>query len=1127
MQSDLVFPAPRVADPPPPLDKLLIDLLNNEEFSEVILTNPLTAQNIPETEEARVALHSLARIRQALSTPFNTPDRCFGREDWLKLVLELIANIHGGIRNCQLAAPEGEGKIADAFFDLTTTEEAITSRTRELIGDLAGFYWTDGDDSEHIVKHHCFRCVQTAAIDLKDNANLLTSIQLNTALDTRKVRETLLNEAVRAIHKEVDEWREEQRGSLIAYITDLITADTLISAENLSDAAHSLSPAFRDWVKKYGDIMRLYVRRSISEVVNEDLIDPYGRELLDEALACRRKTVEAEADAEFDGPAIKAQRVAAISAQIENDLTHTRANMVADGEALLVVERAAIAAAATIELNKFREGTRIKTAEEKARLEEVAITAVRRSSRIAAMKPTPLASNNNKKPKLGKRKANAFDLNPPSPIPNADSDSEYAPSEASEASHTADESPEVLTAPSPFAAEPRAPTPSWLTTPEPPTKDETRPTSTTPKPTATLAPPPPPTTTDPVLAAILAAVTNTNSTVAALSDRVARLEQPSTTNGSYNDQVLTAADYADKGAYDNYDPVDAEMYDPAADDKTEDEAKQHLHDQVEQETYFDELYIMLRDRGLANVPVDETFAESFYHVVGPAFVTFGLSRFLPLTDEQMTSLGHVWNRFVDKHGKEALLNGARETYMRFTNSRFARGPDFDNYTTKFNAFCAEFNYNPATGFPEDADRFFTAYKVGTTQQGTKARTPPTPPPMHDITALPFADGGWTTVKPVSYSTAARNKKEGEGKSPPPSSPPVAGTLVPVLTAKPQQKRQPRPLPAALLTTEYVVLIDHDFLFPPTSTRPADVSVLVRRAQDALSRVRADIRLLAGRWSSPGTGRKNFVFTFEGKLDVSKISKYDEIIFAGLGPNCRGVPNAGFTSVMFNGVPCFRDTLGNLPSSAALEAELSRSPVTRGRRTLAPPRWLGGPSHLDGKLHGSVVWSFYDPIGDAVELMTRRPPAFFGTYVRARKFSSRPTLIQCEHCHRLGHTAARCQRLKVANICVLCGGPHTTASHHFHCPAPKHKGKKCDCPTSCFLCREKKRTNFEGHHARSQSCPLRSQYRADTTRPPPAPPAEANNVAPPLPEASPSTLLTPTPPSPAALAARVDATPVID
>jgi hypothetical protein len=202
-------------------------------------------------------------------------------------------------------------------------------------------------------------------------------------------------------------------------------------------------------------------------------------------------------------------------------------------------------------------------------------------------------------------------------------------------------------------------------------------------------------------------------------------------------------------------------------------------------------------------------------------------------------------------------------------------------------------------------------------------------------------------------------------------------------------------------------------------------------------------------------------------------------------------------------------------------------VTRGRRTLAPPRWLGSPAHLDGKLHGSVVWSFYDPIGDAVELMTRRPPAFFGTYVRARKFSSRPTLVQCEHCHRLGHTAARCQRLKVANICVLCGGPHTTASHPFHCPAPKHKGKKCDCPVSCFLCREKKRANFEGHHACSQSCPLRSQYRSDTTLPPPAPPADAINVAPSLPDAGPFTFLTPTPPSPAALAARVDAIQVID
>jgi hypothetical protein len=270
MDTQLVFPAPRVADPPPPLDKLLVDLLDNTDLAEVIITNPLTIQNIPDSLEARTTIHSLARVRQALATPFNTPDRCFEREDWMKLILEVLACIHGGLRACQLASPEGLGRVADAFHDLTTTEEAIASRSREIIEGLAGFFWIDSDDAEDIIKYHCFRCVQTAGIKPKSNDELLKSIQLNTALDTRKLRETLLNEAVRETHKEVDEWRKKQRDLLISFITETITTDKEITAEKLADAVYHLSPEYLTWVAKYQDRMRAYIRQSIGKTVCED-----------------------------------------------------------------------------------------------------------------------------------------------------------------------------------------------------------------------------------------------------------------------------------------------------------------------------------------------------------------------------------------------------------------------------------------------------------------------------------------------------------------------------------------------------------------------------------------------------------------------------------------------------------------------------------------------------------------------------------------------------------------------------------------------------------------------------------------------------------------------------------------
>jgi hypothetical protein len=138
MDTNLVFPAPRVADPPPPLHKLLVDLLENADASEILITNPLTVHNIPDSLEAQTTIHSLSRVRQALATPFNTPDRCLGREDWMKLVLEVLAAVHSGLHSCQLTSPEGQGKVADAFFDLTTTEEAITSHSWEVMLQTLG-----------------------------------------------------------------------------------------------------------------------------------------------------------------------------------------------------------------------------------------------------------------------------------------------------------------------------------------------------------------------------------------------------------------------------------------------------------------------------------------------------------------------------------------------------------------------------------------------------------------------------------------------------------------------------------------------------------------------------------------------------------------------------------------------------------------------------------------------------------------------------------------------------------------------------------------------------------------------------------------------------------------------------
>jgi hypothetical protein len=212
---------------------------------------------------------------------------------------------------------------------------------------------------------------------------------------------------------------------------------------------------------------------------------------------------------------------------------------------------------------------------------------------------------------------------------------------------------------------------------------------------------------------------------------------------------------------------------------------------------------------------------------------------------------------------------------------------------------------------------------------------------------------------MTYVKHTRGKgKQLTAPSPPPTT--MMVTKSPQPATHPQslinkKKLGPRPLPAALAMTEYVVILDHTALIPPTRCL-SDVSTYVRQAQASLKAAQADINLLAGRWSAPGLGCRNFIFTFEGKLNVNNISKYNSILFADLGPNCCSIPNEGFATVMFYGVPCFHDDDGYFPSPSALEAELMKNPVCKGHKTLAPLRWLGSPAcyTANGGHSGSIV-----------------------------------------------------------------------------------------------------------------------------------------------------------------------------
>ena len=92
-----------------------------------------------------------------MTSPFNTPDRILEREQWLRLVLELLASIHEGFRNAQLASPDY--RLTDAFLSLTSDELNIVSKIHDVFTWLLDYCDTENDEAGLCTL--CIRCVES------------------------------------------------------------------------------------------------------------------------------------------------------------------------------------------------------------------------------------------------------------------------------------------------------------------------------------------------------------------------------------------------------------------------------------------------------------------------------------------------------------------------------------------------------------------------------------------------------------------------------------------------------------------------------------------------------------------------------------------------------------------------------------------------------------------------------------------------------------------------------------------------------------------------------------------------------------------------------------------------------
>jgi hypothetical protein len=137
MDTSFTFLSVRTANPPASLLETLAEILPQDTLPDPIrIHHPLALDNIPNTDSARLVVQSLWRVREGLCSPFNTPDAILPRRLWLELILEVLASVHEGLRNAQLASPLATTDIAnsDAFDHLDGDEVSLMTKSYEILG---------------------------------------------------------------------------------------------------------------------------------------------------------------------------------------------------------------------------------------------------------------------------------------------------------------------------------------------------------------------------------------------------------------------------------------------------------------------------------------------------------------------------------------------------------------------------------------------------------------------------------------------------------------------------------------------------------------------------------------------------------------------------------------------------------------------------------------------------------------------------------------------------------------------------------------------------------------------------------------------------------------------------------
>ena len=1051
-------------------------------------TNPISPDDLPNDHYKAVdTLRTL--LAQGFSNDPDAPPNVTPRSIWLRLTSELLSLTHSSIKTSL-----GNVFLKDVFADLSNEESLALQLFSNTASSLKAFL--QADSREPAPWKICLRCMEQCNVPL-DQANW-ESILLTCGQHTRAAQETIINDAVRSLSKEVTSWTDRQRE---------FAQDSAIN-RIISDEAPLhllLDPRLVEWVDRTRTRIREHVRAGILQELSPDTVDTWAAPAISETVEAVRRRASADAQAAYSThfESLRAAAIANAEQEFENfKRTTLRIEM---------EERKEAARMAAINYLPSSTSKNSIRASRKARRADPMSRPTRSASRASS------DAQSDDSPTTPKAALRAELVPSRAPTEPAEPSQSFPPPSAGFQAAILmanTDNLEALTYPNLSAIEFQGPPNTPATTPAqrgPPANsveqvmlDTVTPTAQNPSPSPAIESGPPENSFEQAIMTVDAipnpppARTYPSRPTAGLDDLIAR--QLTTALGPIADTLKAINSRLDK--LESYDDPFANI------PPDEDVYAQMDYDQPPDTLDQDEL----------DIPLDE------------------------IEDAAQASLSNLFHAVIDPKG-DPTMDGCRPD-------------DID----LFSAVLADFKYKhriftpPADFSPFMTEEIARAYWQAVTDRhherlfrarrgpSASASLPPDPPsrlaqppiaPFSLPSPAPLSDdesAEWTVIGPrkgkgkgpgkVSFADAvANNTPKPPSPKPLPPTPAQAAAglsreqlqsmtksaivaafklrfdtsvrvqaatkegLIEAYLARaaklttPSMSQTKPPPPKVLQSTEYTVIR------PPSATagsqpRAADIVRTLQKAM-LLAFPGTDgppVQVLAGRWSTQTS--PNFVLTLAGQPSHTAVAQVKHILCKPFGKGCLLAPQRGYTRVLLNRVPIIRTLSGALPGADTLMQELGYNPVCRNLPTLSPPRWLTAKMKPDA-VYGSITFAILDEDGSRLKAILQNPPSLFGEIVRPKKFNSLPAIRQCTRCWRLGHMVGMCPRRKETLVCRLCAGAHDIADHGLKCPnKSSHKrAGLCNCPVSCFNCKAA-RLPHAGHSVTDLACPLRKKFRPE-------------------------------------------------